>query len=377
MCNKGRGDLMQTLPSFYDSTSYYRVLLKEFIKSCIKKGRIEELETPQNSINYLESLGYDIDEEDEALLMLWYSNITQLKFLKDILTFHQISGVEEVIIHSKDWIQVIARERLEFYGPFLTEEDFQFSLEILSLKNGLLWSPTSPFQSFKLELTERSWRGTLIHTSLCAEKGSKLFLRAQKSESFSLSSFKITEGQETFLKSCLNQKKNFIVCGATGSGKTSFLKTMLETLPQREHIITLEDTLELNLSSAFTTSLLAGRGEGQELVDFCHYALRMRPDRIVLGEIRSQEVVPFLLSLNTGHGGMMASIHANSALDAIHRLCLLFQIYSGQKGVSYQEILKLICQGVDFILFMNNKKVETILEVKGSEGMTPFYETWT
>jgi type IV secretion system protein VirB11 len=368
---------LKTFPSFYDSTPYYRELIKEFIKNCIKKGNLKNIKEGISAIRYLESLGYDVGEDDQELLINWFENVVEIKFLDDILKFHHVSQVEEVIFHSKDWIQVIAKERLEFYGPFLTEEDFQFSLEVLSLKNRLLWSPTSPFQSFKLFLGKESWRATLVHSSLCAEKGSKLFLRSQKRESFLLDDFGITEGQEAFLKDCLNQKKNFIVCGATGSGKTSLLKAMLETLPKREHVVTLEDTQELNLSSDFCTSLLSGKGEGKELVDFCHYALRMRPDRIVLGEIRSREVIPFLLSLNTGHGGMMASLHSNSALDAIHRLCLLFQIYSGEKGISYQEILKLICRGIDFILFVENKKIETILEVKGSEGMTPFYETWS
>ncbi|MCR9206101.1 MAG: CpaF/VirB11 family protein [Halobacteriovoraceae bacterium] len=367
---------MNPLPSFYDSTPYYRQLLKDFIKACIKNGKRDEIKTASSALLYLESLGYDIEEEDHNLLTSWFENIVEMKFLKDILKFHQISNVEEVILHSKDWIQVVGKKRLEFYGPFLCEEDFQFSLELLSLRNGLLWSPTSPFQSFKLNLDKQSWRGTLVHSSLCAEKGSKLFLRSQRRETFQLTNFGLTEGQEIFFKDCLKQKKNFIICGATGSGKTSLLKAMLETVNKREHIVTLEDTQELNLSSDFCTSLLSAKGAGRELVDFCHYALRMRPDRIVLGEIRSREVIPFLLSLNTGHGGMMASLHSNSALDAIHRLCLLFQIYSGEKGVSYQEILKLICRGIDFIIFVENKEVQTIMEVKGSEGMTPFYETW-
>ena len=102
----------------------------------------------------------------------------------------------------------------------------------------------------------------------------------------------------------------------------------------------------------------------------------MRPDRMILGEIRSHEVVPFLLSINTGHGGMMASVHSNSAIDAIHRLCLLFQIYSKKTSVDYPEVLKLVCQGVDFIIYLEDKRVCSILEIKGSEGTTPYYELY-
>ena len=72
----------------------------------------------------------------------------------------------------------------------------------------------------------------------------------------------------------------------------------------------------------------------------------------------------------------MASLHANSGLDSLHRMCLLFQIYSGQMNIGYHEVMKLVCQGVDFVFFLKNKKIESIIEVKGCEGTTPFYEMW-
>ena len=367
---------METLPSCYDSPLNYRYLLKEYINHCFKKGIVEDIFFDKALSVAIESLGYDVSEEEYELLNKWFNSITNISFLEDICSYYGGSHIEEVILHSPKWVQIIGKKRKEFFGPFLTLEDFQFSLETLASKNGLLWNTSTPFQSFQTKVGKKQWRATLVHYSLCGSKNSKLFLRNQNKEHFPLKQFNLTQGQEVFIRECINKKKNLLICGATGSGKTSLMRSLLEELPNREHLITIEDTNELKLSTPFCTPLISQNKDGKSMVDFCQYALRMRPDRIIIGEIRGKEVIPFLLSMNTGHRGIMASLHANSALDSIQRLSLLFQIYSNNKGISYQEVLKLICRGIDFVLYIENKKIETILEIKGCEGITPFYEIW-
>jgi type IV secretion system protein VirB11 len=367
---------MNNLPKYYKSTPYYRFLIKEYINELIKRAEYLEISNLDGPINHLEEQGYDLTDDERTLLKDWLSNLLNFKFLLSLIHDYVDDTIEEVIIHSNSWIQIIGNKRKEFFQIFLDNEDYQFALETLCIRNGILWNRSQPFQSFQANLFKSDWRVTAVHHSLCGDNPSKVFFRAQGKKTFNLESFSLTSGQITLLKECLEKKKNILVCGATGSGKTTFLKALIEEVPQREHIITLEDTSELRPSSPFATQLIATNHQEEQLKNFCHYALRMRPDRLVLGEIRSSEVVPFLLSINTGHGGMMASLHANSALDALHRLCLLFQVYSGQMNISYHDVLKLVCQGIDFILHLENKKVVNILEVKGCEGMTPYYELW-
>jgi len=109
------------------------------------------------------------------------------------------------------------------------------------------------------------------------------------------------------------------------------------------------------------------------LKDFCSYALRMRPDRMVLGELRSVEVVPFFLTMNNGHKGFMSTIHADSAKNAVERLALLFKMYSEQE-IAYTTIMKLLCSNIDYIIYVKNKKVSTISKILGNENESIFFD---
>lgn len=374
-------------PTFYQSTPYYRQLIKDFYINLIKKGDLESFEDINIPIIFLKDQGYEISPQDELWLLEWIKYLCHFDHLKKLIEDYKNQAlqksyskrshaIEEIIIHNNSWIQFIGDQRIEFFDPCLNEEDYEFSLRIFAQRQGLLWNNSSPFICFQNHFFNQSWRITLIHKSLCFEGSSKVFFRLQAKEEYSLTSFGMTDGQKELLKDCLNKKKNILVCGATGSGKTTFLKSLLHLIPEREHLITLEDTPELRAKSPFATQLITSGEDPNQLKEFCHYALRMRPDRMVLGEIRSAEVVPFLLSINTGHGGMMTSLHANNALDALHRLCLLFQVYSGQMNIGYHDVMKLVCQGIDFVCFLENKKITSLLEIKGCEGMTPYYEMY-
>ena len=135
----------------------------------------------------------------------------------------------------------------------------------------------------------------------------------------------ITQHMAEFLEACVVARLNILITGNTSSGKTTLLNVLTSFIPGRERIITIEDAAELNLKQKYTVRLetkpagVDGTGavETRELV---RNALRMRPDRLVVGEVRSGEAMDMLQAMNTGHDGSMTTLHANSPRDAISRI---------------------------------------------------------
>lgn len=130
------------------------------------------------------------------------------------------------------------------------------------------------------------------------------------------------------LRAMVAEKKNIVVSGGTGSGKTTLLRALAACIPDRERLITIEDAAELRLSASNIVALEAREanqeGEGRLTIrDLLRNALRMRPDRIIVGECRGVEAVDMLQAMNTGHEGSLTSVHANSPRDALSRLELM------------------------------------------------------
>lgn len=133
-----------------------------------------------------------------------------------------------------------------------------------------------------------------------------------------------------FLRAAVQQRKNILISGGTSSGKTTLLNALLQEIPQEERLILIEDAPELLLSHANSVGLIAARsalGEAQIGIDDLLIAsLRMRPDRIIMGELRGREVETFLRAVNTGHPGSLSTIHADSPERAIDQIALILML---------------------------------------------------
>jgi type IV secretion system protein VirB11 len=147
-------------------------------------------------------------------------------------------------------------------------------------------------------------------------------------------------------------RKNIVVSGGTSSGKTTLLNSLLAEIPPDERLISIEDTPELRLHHANSVGLVAVRGrQGEALVtseDLLQAALRMRPDRIILGELRGAEAFTFLRAINTGHPGSMTTIHADSAERAFIQLAMM-SLQVGL-GLTYSDVHALVREMVDVVV---------------------------
>lgn len=156
----------------------------------------------------------------------------------------------------------------------------------------------------------------------------------------------------TLLRDAVRTRRNILISGGTSTGKTTFLNTLLREVPDHERLILIEDTPELQVRHDNTVGLLAARGAmGEASVtaeDLLIASLRMRPDRIILGEIRGAEAATFLRAVNTGHPGSLTTIHADSPTRAIDQLALLVL----QTGIrmSWEDVVTYVRRSLDLIV---------------------------
>jgi pilus assembly protein CpaF len=178
------------------------------------------------------------------------------------------------------------------------------------------------------------------------------------------------------LKGCVKGKLNILISGGTGSGKTTLLNVLSSFIPAGERIVTIEDAAELQLQQPHVVRLetrpknLEGKGEVTAR-DLVKNALRMRPDRVILGEIRGEEAIDTLQAMNTGHDGSLATVHSNSTRDAVSRMETM--IGMGMPNLSDKNIREMISRAIDIIIQADrlpdgSRRVLAISEVTGMEG---------
>ncbi|MDD3762296.1 MAG: CpaF family protein [Nevskiales bacterium] len=186
----------------------------------------------------------------------------------------------------------------------------------------------------------------------------------------------LSQAELDYLRDRVVNRTNLIVVGGTGSGKTTFLNMLSLWIPEGERIITVEDAAELRLTHSHVVRLETRPPnlEGQRAVsarDLVRNALRMRPDRIIVGEVRGDEVLDMLQAMNTGHDGSMTTLHANTCRDAVHRLELLagFAGYTGSEVTFRGQVASAIQLLVHVSrLKGGERRVMSITEILGASG---------
>jgi pilus assembly protein CpaF len=186
----------------------------------------------------------------------------------------------------------------------------------------------------------------------------------------------LTPEMLVLLQGCVKAQLNMLITGGTGSGKTTLLNVMSESIPHDERIVTIEDSAELQLRQPHVVRLETrppniegvGQVDQRQLVI---NSLRMRPDRIIVGEVRGSEAIDMLQAMNTGHDGSLTTLHANTTRDALHRLETMVSMANlnlPEKGVRQQ-----IASAIDVVVHVSRlsdgrRKIVSIAEIVGMEG---------
>jgi pilus assembly protein CpaF len=186
----------------------------------------------------------------------------------------------------------------------------------------------------------------------------------------------LTPAMLELLQGCVKARLNIVISGGTGAGKTTFLNVLSSYISNRERIVTIEDAAELQLHQEHVVRLetrppnIEGKGSVQQR-QLVINSLRMRPDRIIVGEVRGEEALDMLQAMNTGHDGSLATIHANSPRDALSRLETM--VAMGSLNIPDNAIRRQIASAVDVVVQVSRlsdgtRKVISLAEITGMEG---------
>ncbi len=259
---------------------------------------------------------------------------------------------------------------------FTSEDQLRRIIERIVTRMGRRIDESSPMVDARLE------DGSRVNAVIppLAFSGSTLTIRKFAKDPFKVPDLirfgTLTPQMARLLKACVEGKLNVIVSGGTGTGKTTLLNVLSSFIPSHDRIITIEDAVELQLQQDHVVRLesrpanIEGKGE-ITIRDLVRNSLRMRPDRIVVGEVRGGETLDMLQAMNTGHDGSLSTVHANSPRDAIARLETLV-LMAGME-LPLRAIREQIASAVDVIVQLErlrdgSRRVTAVTEVVGMEG---------
>ncbi len=284
--------------------------------------------------------------------------------------------LKEIIINSDQEIWIDRDGSLERQkNAFLSKETFHRWFLMFCEQSNTHVNISTPFANGK-------WKNFRVHiiTNPVSENGPIISLRRHPNSPWTLK--KLNECQWAsnaafgFIYQALKEKKNFLIVGPTSSGKTSVLNAFLQELPKNERCIILEDTAELVPPNTSSVRLMT-RFDPNDLLkdihlsDLVKQSLRMRPDRLIIGEIRGDEAKDLLLAMATGHRGCAGTLHARNTQEAITRLEMLIQLGAPQWSLS--SIRNLIQSTIDFIIVVEKnshgkRQIKEVTELQSVES---------
>lgn len=296
-------------------------------------------------------------------------------FLGPIWPLLQDEKVTEVMVNKFDevWVEVKGKvQRAE--GVKFKDED-----ALRSAVNNIAQSVGRRINDMEPRLDARLPNGFRVAAVLypVACKGTTMAIRKFATVQFTFKDYiaigAMTADAAQFLDICMKLGKNVLVSGGTGSGKTTLLSVLSNRIPKGQRVIVIEDSKELKVEYEhvvfFETQHADEQGLGEVTIrDLVKSSLRLRPDRIIVGEVRGSEGLDLVQAMNTGHKGCMGTIHANSAEDALVRLEALAQ--GGDKGLSEKALRHQIASAIDVVVQISrysdgSRRLGSISEVLG------------
>ena len=380
---------------FNDETNYETTFVDEFadLKDKIHREMIEIINQESGSDQMLsenkeaylknalekliESKDINIPRSDRLrLINEIYNNVVGLGPLEPLLNDPEIT---EIMVNGPRQVYVERKGKLE-----LSSTVFKDDLQVMNVINRIVSTvgrhvdESSPMVDARL--TDGSRFNAIIPP--LALNGPTMTIRKFSKKPLTVNDLikygTVSPKMISFLEACVKGKCNIVVSGGTGSGKTTLLNVLSSFIPNNERIVTIEDAAELQLRQNHVVTLESRppnlEGKGQiSIRDLVRNSLRMRPDRIIIGEVRSQETLDMLQAMNTGHSGSLTTAHANSPRELMSRMETMVMM-SGME-IPVKAIREQIASAIDIVVQQSrlrdgSRKIVSIAEIVGMEADT-------
>ena len=312
-----------------------------------------------------------------------FNSVRRLDILQELI---DDDSVTEIMVNGTDSIYVERSGRLtKWEKHFTSREKLQDIVQAIVAVSNRVANESVPIVDARLKKGER----VNIVMNPVAIEGPVITIRRFPDRPIRMEDLiawgSITAQAAEFLKKMVEAGYNIFISGGTGSGKTTFLNALSNFIPEDERIITIEDNAELQIRGDRNLVRLEARrpnaeGEGEVTIrDLIRSSLRMRPDRIIVGEVRGEETIDMLQSLNTGHDGSLSTGHGNSPRDMLSRLETM--VIMGME-IPIAAIRRQIASGIDLMVHLSrmrdkSRKVLEILEIDGYDVQTGEIRTHT
>jgi pilus assembly protein CpaF len=374
-----------TLPVSHRTSRTYLALKQQIHQTLLDRvdlSRLQKLESQQITVELRNLIAQILQEQDIALSESERRALVQ-DVRNEMLGFGPLEElladptVSDILVNTAHRIYVERKGRLE-----LTPLEFNDNAHLLKIIDKMVSRVGRRIDESSPMVDARLPDGSRVNAIIppLAIDGPILSIRRFAVKPLQMADLQrskaLTEPMAATLKACAQAKVNLVISGGTGAGKTTLLNILSADIPPAERVVTIEDAAELQLQQPHVVRLetrpanIEGRGEVSQRA-LVRNALRMRPDRIILGEVRGAEAFDMLQAMNTGHEGSMATIHANTPREAMARLENMIQMAA--MNLTLRALRQQIAGAISVVvqvarLIDGTRRIVSVQEVVGMEG---------
>jgi pilus assembly protein CpaF len=338
-----------------------------------REAVVETIRTLVRELLAAESIPLNVEERDKLVMQI----LDEIFGLGPLQPLMEDPTIADILVNTADRVFVERKGRLE-----LTDVKFQNDRHLLQVIDRIVSSVGRRIDDTSPMVDARLQDGSRVNAIIppLAIDGPHLSIRKFNDDALSADDLvrmgSFTEPMKRFLEGVVQSRMNVLISGGTGAGKTTLLNVLSGFIPQTERIVTVEDSAELRLRQPHVVRLetrmanVEGAGAIPQRMLVVN-ALRMRPDRIVVGEVRAAEAVDMLQAMNTGHEGSLTTLHANTPRDALSRLETM--VAMAELGLPERAVRAQIASAIDIVVQVSRfsdgtRRVKQIAEIVGMEG---------